>query len=85
MTEPGKFAKPIKLRGLTIASLDDIRAFMDGLSETDRSKPHWREAADLFWKTAAQGDKYDAMFARSQFVKALKADGLILRTRTRPR
>jgi hypothetical protein len=76
MLRSRKFAKPIVLKdGRTIANLGQARMVI--LSQPDRKRFFWQYAAELLLDAATSGDERAIEDARSQLLRALKAERLV--------
>jgi hypothetical protein len=73
-----KLAIPIKLKdGRTIATLSQAREVMLSLPIAHRHGEMWRCTADLLSEAAAYNSYLPHTDAEAQFMRALKAEGLI--------
>ena len=73
-----KLAKPIYLNdGRTLGTLAAARDFMLALPSRRQRDPHWLDAAELLWETAAVGRIDPARDPGASVSRALQAEGLI--------
>ena len=73
-----KLATPIVLKdGRTIATLGEAREMMLSLSPVRRRADMWRYTADLLNVAAADNSYVPHTEAEAQFLRSLKAEGLI--------
>jgi hypothetical protein len=78
MPRTRKFSPPITLRdGRVLKTLRDARLLILALPEMHQRDAHWRYATELLLVAADKKEKYTTMDARSQLIRALKAEGLI--------
>jgi hypothetical protein len=72
------FSKPIPLKdGGSVSSAQDAQFLMRHLPLSHQSHAHWRYAGELLSNALERKEKYAVMDARAQFVRALKAEGLL--------
>jgi hypothetical protein len=73
-----KLATPITLKdGRTIATLSHAREIMLSLPIAHRRGEMWRYTADLLTEAAADNSYVPHIEAEAQFMRSLKAEGLL--------
>jgi hypothetical protein len=73
-----KFPRPIVLRdGRRIGSLIQARDLIVLIPSAHLQKAHWEYATDLIYDAARNGDEVAIGQAYEQFLRALKAEGLL--------
>jgi hypothetical protein len=73
-----KFSRPITLKdGRSISSLIQARDLVALIPAAHLRNAHWEYAADLIYDAARHGDTNTIGQAYEQFLRALKAEGLL--------